>query len=68
MDDGVSYHLIPNGALASMNLWAFSEGFIDDIEVSFEKRFVEGVKKDLIHLRRLYLMQFRVFLKETRDS
>ena len=27
-----------------MNLWAFSEGFIDDIEVSFAERFVEGVK------------------------
>ena len=44
LDDGVSFHLIPNGALASMNLWAFSEGFIDDIEVSFAERFVEGVK------------------------
>jgi NDP-sugar pyrophosphorylase family protein len=43
VDGGVSYHLIPNGALASMNLWAFSEGFIDDIEESFEKRFIEGV-------------------------
>ena len=40
----MSYHLIPNGALASMNLWAFSEGFIDDIEVSFKQRFEEGIK------------------------
>ncbi len=45
IDEGASYHLIPAGALASMNLWAFSEGFIDDIEVSFEKRFVEGVEE-----------------------
>ncbi|SNU06721.1 Nucleotidyl transferase [Lachnospiraceae bacterium] len=44
VDSGVSYHLIPNGALASMNLWAFSEGFIDDIEVSFKQRFEEGIK------------------------
>ncbi len=44
LDDGVSYHLIPNGALASMNLWAFREGFIDDIETSFEERFIEGVE------------------------
>ena len=44
VDNGVTYHLIPEGALASMNLWAFSEGFIDDIEVSFEQRFIEGVE------------------------
>ena len=43
-DGGISYHLIPSGAYASMNLWAFSEGFIDDIEVSFAKRFEDGVK------------------------
>ena len=43
VDGGVSYHLIQNGALASMNLWAFSEGFIDDIEESFKQRFKEGV-------------------------
>lgn len=43
LDNGITYHLIPNGAQASMNLWAFSEGFIDDIEVSFAKRFEEGV-------------------------
>ena len=43
VDGGVSYHLIHNGALASMNLWAFSEGFIDDIEESFKQRFKEGV-------------------------
>lgn len=43
VDGGVSYHLIQNGALASMNLWAFSEGFIDDIEESFKQRFEEGV-------------------------
>jgi NDP-sugar pyrophosphorylase family protein len=43
LDNGITYHLIPNGAQASMNLWAFSEGFIDDIEVSFVKRFEEGV-------------------------
>ncbi len=43
-DGGASYHLVPSGALASMNLWAFSEGFIDDIEVTFASRFAEGVK------------------------
>ena len=44
VDNGVSYHLIPSDSLASMNLWAFSEGFIDDIEVTFKERFEEGVK------------------------
>ncbi len=44
LDDGVTFNLIPSGAVASMNLWAFGRGFIDDIEVSFEKRFEEGVK------------------------
>ncbi len=44
-DGGASYHLIPSGALASMNLWAFSEGFIDDIEVTFAERFEAGVKE-----------------------
>ena len=29
-----------------MNLWAFGRGFIDDIEVSFKKRFEEGVKEN----------------------
>ena len=46
LDNGASYHLMPNGALASMNLWAFSEGFIDDITVSFADRFEEGVKEN----------------------
>ena len=46
LDKGVTYHLIPNGALASMNLWAFSEGFIDDLEESFAERFEEGVKEN----------------------
>lgn len=43
LDNGATYHLIPIGAQASMNLWAFSEGFIDDIEESFALRFKEGV-------------------------
>ena len=46
LDEGVSYHLIPSGAYASMNLWTFSEGFIDDLETSFESRFVEGVSEN----------------------
>ena len=45
LDNGMTFNLIPLGAFASMNLWAFGRGFIDDIEVSFEKRFEEGVKK-----------------------
>ncbi|MCR5212923.1 MAG: nucleotidyltransferase [Eubacterium sp.] len=44
-DGGISYHLIPVGALASMNLWAFSEGFIDDIEITFAERFLGGMKR-----------------------
>ena len=44
LDGGETYTEIPEGALASMNLWAFGRGFIDDIEVSFAKRFKEGVK------------------------
>lgn len=43
-DGGATYHLIEMGALASMNLWAFGSGFIDDIEVSFKERFEKGVK------------------------
>lgn len=42
-DEGETFTEIPQDALASMNLWAFSEGFIDDIEVSFKERFEEGV-------------------------
>ena len=38
--------VFPDDAMASMNLWAFSEGFIDDLETSFEKRFVEGVQNN----------------------
>jgi hypothetical protein len=26
-----------------MNLWAFSENFIDDIEISFKERFKNGI-------------------------
>lgn len=33
----------PQGTLASMNLWAFSSGFIDDLITNFEKRFIAGV-------------------------
>ena len=42
-DGGTTYQLVERDALASMNLWAFGAGFIDDIEVSFKKRFEEGV-------------------------
>ena len=34
----------PEGTLASMNLWAFSAGFIDDMLKTFEERFVKGVE------------------------
>ena len=44
LEGDISHHLIPKGALASMNLWAFNTGFIDDIEVSFKQRFIEGVE------------------------
>lgn len=44
LDGGETYTELPVDALASMNLWAFSEGFIDDIEVSFKERFEAGVK------------------------
>lgn len=46
IDGGITYSLIAQGALASMNLWAFGGGFIDDISVSFKARFEEGVKAD----------------------
>lgn len=44
-DGGTTYQLIERDAFASMNLWAFGPGFIDDIEVSFKRRFEEGVRK-----------------------
>lgn len=44
LDGGKSFNLIPSGSVASMNLWAFGRGFIDDIEVFFERRFIEGVR------------------------
>ncbi len=46
LDGGETFTEIPEGSLASMNLWAFGRGFIDDIEVSFKKRFEEGVKEN----------------------
>lgn len=43
---GIPYdNEFPEGTLASMNLWAFSPGFIEDLTTSFERRFIEGVEK-----------------------
>lgn len=44
LDGGVTYTLIPLDAVASMNMWAFRPGFINDIEKSFPERFKDGIK------------------------
>ncbi len=46
LDDGATFTEIPEGAVASMNLWAFKPGFIDDITVTFKDRFVKGVAEN----------------------
>jgi len=46
LDGGQSFTLIPEGSVASMNLWAFNGGFIEDIEQTFPARFAEGVEKE----------------------
>ena len=46
LDGGENWDEIPEGALASMNLWAFQPGFIDDISESFPARLREGVEKN----------------------
>ena len=46
LDDGATFTEIPEGAVASMNLWAFKPGFIDDITVTFKERFVKGVAEN----------------------
>jgi NDP-sugar pyrophosphorylase family protein len=45
-DHGVTYHLIPANAVASMNMWAFQPGFIEDISESFEARFRKGLQEN----------------------
>ncbi len=44
-DDGSSFHLIPIEAVASMNLWAFNPGFINDIEKTFPERLRLGIEE-----------------------
>lgn len=46
LDDGVTFHLIPEDALASMNLWAFNPGFLSDIEKTFPERLANGLVKN----------------------
>lgn len=46
LDGGETWEEIPEGALASMNLWAFQPGFIEDISVSFPERLAAGVKQN----------------------
>ena len=46
LDGGENWEEIPQGALASMNLWAFQPGFIEDISVTFPERMREGAAKN----------------------
>ncbi len=46
VDQGETYERIPDGAKASMNMWAFRPGFLEDLEENFPKRLVDGVKKN----------------------
>ena len=44
LDDGATFTEISADAVASMNMWAFNSGFIDDISESFEQRLRDGIK------------------------
>ncbi len=44
LDDGASFTEIPSDAVASMNMWAFNPGFIDDISVTFSNRLAKGIE------------------------
>ena len=44
LDDGATFTEISADAVASMNMWAFNAGFIDDISESFEQRLRYGIK------------------------
>ena len=46
LDGGASYHLIPADAAASMNMWVFNPGFIDDITVTFPERLGKGIEEN----------------------
>ena len=46
LDGGENWEEIPQGALASMNLWAFQPRFIEDISVTFPERMREGAAKN----------------------
>ena len=46
VDGGVTYNLVPNDAVASMNMWAFRPDFTEDLVVNFEKRLKEGIEKE----------------------
>lgn len=43
--DGETWKEIGDDSVASMNMWAFNPGFIDDIEVTFEERLTRGIKE-----------------------
>lgn len=42
--DGNEWARIPDGALASMNLWAFRSGFLEELGAGFEGRLERGVR------------------------
>ena len=46
LDGGRTYTLIPQDAVASMNMWAFRSGFIDDITETFPERLRKGIEEN----------------------
>ena len=46
VDGGENWEAIPEDAKASMNMWAFRPGFMEDISGAFPLRFARGVEKN----------------------
>ncbi len=46
LDGGETWTEIPENAIASMNMWAFREGFLKDVGETFSERMKKGVEKN----------------------
>lgn len=45
-EDGATYHLLPDTALVSMNMWGFTPSFVDALEAGFPAFLEKAVKEN----------------------
>lgn len=45
-DEGLTWHVIPEGSIVSMNLWGFTAGFMKELESGFVPFLEQGLKNN----------------------